>query len=135
MPGDTATEILVVSGTLSLVYTCLLGIAMGQVRMNAPQTPRHLVTTHIDGLIVGAIHLSLTVAIAFSPLPSWLETLAAIMLAAGAALSLSGGTLNWLSGVGDQFAAKNPGFILQALSGPITVIAMLILLAGVLQGL
>lgn len=132
---DDAIKILIVTGTLSLTYTFLLGFPMAQARMKAAQAPRHLVTTHMEGLLVGPIHLALTLALSFSTLASGLETLAAVLLAAGAVLSLAGGTLNWQQSVGDQFAAKSPGYLLQAISGPVNVIAIVIVLIGVLKGL
>ncbi|MFN0094681.1 MAG: hypothetical protein ACKVVT_07875 [Dehalococcoidia bacterium] len=132
---ESAIKILIVTGTLSLTYAFLLGFAMAQARMKAPEAPRHLVTTHMEGLLVGAIHLGLTVAVGFSDLAKGLETVAAVLLGAGAALSLAGGTLNWRAAVGDQFAAKSPGYLLQAVSGPVNVVAILIVLVGVLGAL
>jgi hypothetical protein len=132
---ETSGKILIVGGVAALTYAFLLGFAMARARMAAPQAPRHLVNTHLEGLILGAVLLGLAVALGFSTLAKGGEVAAASLLVAGGALSLAGGTVNWLQGVEDTFAAKSPGFLLQAVSGPVSVVGIVIVLIGVLKAL
>lgn len=135
MNVETSLKILVVAGVASLTYAFLLGIPMARARMKSPTAPRHLVTTHLESLILGAILLGLTAALAFSTLAKGWENLAAWLLVGGGILSVAGGTLNWLQGVGDQFAARSPGFLLQAASSPLSVVGVVVVLAGVVKAL
>src|SRR5688572_21896391 len=90
---------------------------LSQIRMAAPAAPRHLVTAHLAAIIQGAVHLSLTTAIAFSGLPEWLETAAALLLVAGSALFVAGAMTNWLQHItGDHFAERTLGWKLFAAS-------------------
>ncbi len=132
---ESAIKVLVVAGTLSLTYGFLLGIPMARARMAAPQAPRHLVNTHLEALIAGAILLALTAAISFSTLAEGLETTAAVLVAVAVGLSTAGGTANWLQRIDDPFKERSPGFYLQAASGPINVLGIVIILIGVLKGL
>ena len=132
---ESSVKILIVAGTLVLTYGFLLGIPMGQARMKGPTAPRHLVTTHLEALMAGAALLGLSVAASYSTLPSGLEALAAWLVVGGVALSLAGGTTNWLMKTDDPFAARSPGFYLQAASGPLMVLGGLLLSAGVLKAL
>src|SRR5918999_5484377 len=101
---ETAAKILLVYGTVSLAVGFLLGIPLSQVRSRLPEAPRHLVTAHLSAIIQGAVHLGLSVAVAFSSLTPWLETTAAGLLAAGSALFVAGAITNWRQGIGDHFA-------------------------------
>lgn len=127
----TAQTILVVYGTFSLTVGFLLGIPLSQVRMQAPAAPRHLVTAHLAAIIQGAVHLGLTVAVAQSTLTAWLETTAAILLAAGSALFVAGAIANWRQGIGDHFAARSLGWKLLAASSGGHVTGIAIVLVGV----
>lgn len=131
---ETSVKILVVSGTLILTYGFLLGFAMGRARMGSAQAPRHLVTTHLEALILGAILLGLTVALELSTLPRGVEVAAAILVVAGGGLAVAGGTANWLQKVGDPFAERSPGWLLQAASGPLSVAGIVLVAAGAVGG-
>jgi len=74
---EIAEKILVVYGTVSLTVGFLLGLPLSQARNQAPEAPHHLVTAHLSAIIQGAVHLGLSVAVAFSSLTAWLETTAA----------------------------------------------------------
>jgi hypothetical protein len=132
---DYALKVLIVGGTAVLTYAFLLGFAMARERMRAPQAPRHLVNTHLEALMQGAILLGLVLALEFSTLPNKWESVAAWLLVGGSVLSLVGSTLNWLQAVGDPFAEKPPGFLLQSVAGPVLSVGIVIVLVGVLKGL
>ena len=128
---DTAQQVLVVYGTLSITYGMLLGIPLTQVRMGAPAAPRHLVVAHLSALMQGPVHISLAFALGLSTLTPWLETGAALLLVSGSALFVAGATLNWRQGVGDHFAARSPGWYLLAASGGPHLVGAAIVLEGV----
>lgn len=116
---DTAGKMLVVYGTLSLSVGFLLGIPLSRARSEAPEAPRHLVTAHLSAIIQGAVHLGLSVAVAFSTMAAWLETTAALLLAVGSALFVAGAIVNWRQRIGDHFAVRSLGWRLVRLGrGP-----------------
>jgi hypothetical protein len=129
---EGSAEALLVAGTLVLTSAFLLGIPMARERMKAPTAPRHLVNTHLEGLMAGAALLGLSVAANYSTQAKGLELMAAWLLIGGVAASLAGGTTNWLMGTGDPFAARSPGFLLQAVSGPAMLAGAVLLSIGVL---
>lgn len=131
---ETAAEILVVYGTLSLTVGFLLGLPLSQARSQAPQASRHLVTAHLSAIIQGAVHLGLSVAMARSSLPAWLETTAAGLLAAGSALFVAGAIANWRQDIGDHFAVRSIGWKLFAASSAGHLPGITIVLIGVLVG-
>jgi hypothetical protein len=108
---------------------------MAQARMKSPQAPRHLVNTHLEGLMSGAALLGLSFAAVFSTLTKNLELLAAWLIVAGVTSTMLGGTLNWRMEVDDPFAAKSPGFYLQAVGGPVLLLGMILLTIGVLKAI
>lgn len=128
---STATTILVVYGTLSLTAGFLLGIPLSQVRMQVPEAPRHLVTAHLSAIIQGAVHLTLSIPVAFATLPPWLETTAAVFLVAGSALFVAGAVTNWRQRVGDHFAERSLGWKLLAVSSFGHLSGIAIILTGV----
>jgi hypothetical protein len=132
---EGSAKVLLVGGTLVLLYAFALGIPMAQARMKAPQAPRHLVNTHLEGLMAGAALLGLSFAAVFSTLTRGLELPAAWLLVGGVTSTLVGGTLNWRMEVDDPFAAKSPGFYLQAVGGPVLLLGMILLTIGVLKAL
>ena len=132
---DTAQKILVVYGTLSLGYGFALGIPISRSRMRSPEASRHLVIAHLSAIIQGAVHLGLSVALGLSQLTPWLETAGALLLIAGSALFVAGGTTNWLQGVGDHFAERSLGWKLFAASSTGHLSGISIVIVGVLVGL
>ena len=131
---ETSGEVLLVGGCVSLTYGFLLGIPLSATRMRSPVASRHLVTAHLAAIVQGAILVALSSAMHESDLPSGLETLAASALVAGAVLFVAGAVANWLQAVGDHFAARSLGWKLLAASGPINVIAIVIVLVGIVRG-
>ena len=130
-----AQDILVTYGLLAILYGLVLGIPLAAARMKAPAASRHLVATHVSALIQGPLHLAIAFAIGSVTFNSDLAVVAASLLVAGSVLELLGGTVNWLHGTGDQFAAKSPGFLLNALTGPLAISGMAILAYGVISRL
>lgn len=128
----TAQTMFVVYGTVSLSVGFLLGIPLSQVRMRAPEAPRHLVTAHLSAIIQGAVHLGLSIAITFATLSPWLETTAATLTIVGSALFVAGAVVNWRQGIDDHFAARSLGWKLLAASSAGHVPGMAIILVGVL---
>ena len=132
---ETAEKILVVYGTVNLTVGFLLGLPLSQARNQAPAASRHLVTAHLSAIIQGAVHLGLSVAVAFSSLTAWLETTAAGLLAAGSALFVAGAVANWRQDIGDHFAVRSLGWKLLATSSAGHLPGMGIVLIGVLTAL
>lgn len=131
---ETAQEILVVYGALSITYGMVLGLPLTRVRMAGPAAPRHLVVAHLSALMQGPVHLGLAVAVGLSTLTPWLETGAALLLVAGSALFVAGATVNWLQQVGDHFEARSAGWHLLAASGAPHLCGAAIVLAGAIVG-
>jgi hypothetical protein len=80
------------------------------------------------------MHVSLSVAAGLSTLTPAIETAAAWLLVAGCALFVLGETANWLQRVGDHFAARSLGWKLLAMSAPLNLSAIGILLFWGCQG-
>jgi len=132
---ETSHKVLVVGGMVSLTYGFLLGIPLTAIRTRQPQASRHLVTAHLAAIIQGAMLIALTVAAAFSTLSRGLETVAASLLVCGCVLFVGGAVANWLQAVENHFATRSLGWKLLATSGPLNVIGISLLLAGVLKAL
>ena len=66
--------------------------------------------------------------------PGWVIASAWLIVAASA-LELAGGTINWISGTGDQFAEKSVGFRLNSLVGPPAIAGIAIIAVGVVGAL
>ena len=103
--------------------------------MRQPQTSRHLVTTHLSGLIQGGVSLGLAFAVGAADLTPWLATTAAVLVVAGSALEVTGGTVNWLQGTGDQFAERSLGLAINSLSAPPAIVGTVVIAIGVVRGL
>ncbi len=128
---STAQRILLVYGSLSVVYGMTLGLPLSGIRMSQPTGPRHLVTAHLSALMQGSMHLGLSVAVGFATFTSWLLTASAVALVCGSALFVTGVTANWLMKVDDHFAARSPGWYLLSASGPLHLAGAVVVLAGV----
>jgi len=128
---STAARVLIAYGVAVIAFGLLLGVPMARIRAANPQAPRHLVTTHLSALIQGSVALGFAFAITAVGFDSGLATGAAVALFIGLALEMVGGTLNWLRGAGDQFAERSPGFVANAISGPITILGAAILVGGI----
>ena len=131
---STAQQIAVVYGAVSVAFGMLLGLPLSQVRMAAPEAPRHLVVAHLSALMQGTMHFGIGFALGLSNLTPWLNTAAVMVLALGSMLFVAGATANWLQGIGDHFAVRSPGWWLLAVSGGPHIVGSLVLVAGVVSG-
>ena len=103
--GITAAEkVLIVGGILNLAYGVLLGYPIIVTRSKgASVTPRYLMAAHIGTLLHGAVLLGLVWAAQMSTLGSGWEAIAAWLLVVSSGLVAAKDTLNWLTGVKDEF--------------------------------
>ena len=132
-----AEKVLIAGGVLNLGYGALLGYAITMIRVKgAPATPKYLMATHVEALLHAAILLGLAWAARLSTLnPGWLD-LAAWLVVVSSALVATKGTLNWLTGVQDEFSEKVVKTVpLAALAALTTTIGIGIFVVGVLKGL
>lgn len=132
---STAQKILAVYGIIVVTYAFLLGIPLAAARAKEPQASRHLVNAHLSGLMQGPLHFGLAFIIGAVGFDGTLATVGAGLVVAGTALEIAGGTTNWLSETGDQFAENSMGYKLNSMSGPLAIIGILICLFGVLTNL
>jgi hypothetical protein len=100
-----AERVLIAGGVLNLAYGALLGYAIVVIRAKgAPATPRYLMAAHISVILHAAILLGLVWAARLSVLASSWEDAAAWLMVVSSALIAAKDTLNWLTGVQDEFA-------------------------------
>ena len=132
---STAQNLLVGYGVIVLTYGLLLGVPLAAARWKSPQASRHLVTSHLSGLMQGPVALGLAFAIGAVSFDSTLATVAAALVVGGLAVETLGGTINWLQRTGDQFAEKGAGFRFNAMSGPLAIPGALIITVAVLSKL
>lgn len=132
---DTSAKVLIVGGSISLMYGFLLGLPLTMARMTAPAASRHLVTAHLAAIIQGATLLALSSVMGFSDLPDTIETVAAALLVGGAMLFVAGAIANWRQNVDDHFAVRSVGWRLFSVSGPLNLVGAALVLIGVLRGL
>jgi hypothetical protein len=137
MAITVAERVLIVGGVLNLAYGMLLGYPITVIRAKgAPATPKYLMTTHVSALLHAAILLGLVWAARLStPGPGW-QDVAAWLLVASSALIAAKNTLNWLTGVQDEFGEKPTYAVpLAALAALGTTAGVGIFLVGVLKAL
>lgn len=132
---DTASKILIVAGVSTLAYAFLLGVPLAAIRSKSPQAPRYLILAHTGSIMSAAVLLGLVFAVALSDLSANVETIAAWLLAAGAALVALGDTMNWLGRVQDAMTQRSGGGKLTAVGAVGLTAGLLILLIGVVRGL
>lgn len=133
---DTAAKILIVGGVLNLAYGFITGFFMVAIRQQQPVVPKYLTLAHMGPLMQGPMLLSLVIALNLSPLTPAVESAAAILLVAGSICLAAKDTLNWVQSVLDEFRERpTAGVILGALSVITSTIGLIIVMAGVWQGL
>lgn len=74
-------------------------------------------------------------AITISELSAWIDTTAAVMLAAGSLLLLAKDTLNWRQGVVDEFAENSAGLAIGHIFGPLHLVGIVLATVAVLSGI
>ena len=131
----TAQSIFGIYGVAVLAYGFVLGVPLAAARMKAPQAPRHLVTTHLSAIIQGAVHLGLAFIAGIVNLEAGWAIAAAWLIVVASVFEIVGGTVNWLSGAGDQFAEKSLGFRFNSLVGPPAIVGIAIISVGVVRAL
>jgi hypothetical protein len=128
--------VLIAGAVLNLAHRVLLGYPITVIRAKgAPATPRYLMATHVGTLLQAAILLGLVWAARLSTLgPGW-QDVAAWLVVVSSALIAAKETLNWLTGVQDEFSERAktvPSAALAALGEPIGIG---IFVVGVLKAL
>lgn len=84
----------------------------------------------------GPMLLSLVFAVALSPQPALVKTLAASLMVAESVFLAAKDTLNWGQGVKDEFVERPPGgMVLGGISILLGVVGLLIFIVGIFQGL
>ncbi len=136
MHFTNAEKVLVVGGTLSLVFSFVMGFILSRARLKDPSADHAwLLQAHRVALWEGFMLLGLVFAVELSTLSQGLETLAAWLLVAAAALQAASAIANLLQGVPDQFAERRLGYQLAATNAVLGAIGLVILLVGVFKGL
>jgi hypothetical protein len=133
---STATKILIVAGMVNLLVGGFSGIPMGLVRQNgAAEAPKYLTMVHLGGLMHGPILLGIAFALTISTLTPWIDTAAAVMLAAASGLLIVKDTINWRQGITDEFAQRSLGLKFGNVFGPLHLLGLLVASAAVVSGL
>ena len=136
MAFTAAEKILIVGGVLNLAYGVLLGYPIVVDRAKgAPATPKYLLAAHVGTLLHAAVLLGLVWATRLSALgPGWLDV-AAWLVVVSSALVAAKDTVNWLTGVHDEFSEKVKTVPLAALAALGEPIGIGIFVVGVLTAL
>ena len=131
-----AEKVLIAGGVLNLAYGALLGYPIVVIRAKgAPATPRYLLAAHIGALLHAAVLLGLVWAARLSTLgPGW-QDVAAWLVVVSSALIAAKDTVNWLTGVQDEFGEKARTAPLAALAAPAETVGVGIFVVGVLTAL
>lgn len=136
MAITAAEKVLITGGLLNLAYGVLLGYAITVIRVKgAPATPKYLMAAHVGALLQAAILLGLVWASRLSTLgPGW-HDLAAWLVVVASALIAAKDTVNWLTGVQDEFGEKVRTVALGPLGTVAETVGVGIFVVGVLTGL
>jgi hypothetical protein len=136
MPITDAEKVLIVGGVPYLAYGILLGYPIVVIRVKgASATPRYLLATHISSLLHAAVLLGLVWAARLSALGAGWQDTAASLVVASSVLIAAKDTMNWLTGVKDEFSQKTKNAPLGALGAPATSVGVGIFVVGVLAAL
>lgn len=131
-----AEKVLIAGGMLNLAYGVLLGYPITLIRAKgAPAIPKYLMAAHVGVLMHAAVLLGLVWAARLSALgPGWLDV-AAWLVVVSSALVAAKDTLNWLTGVQDEFGEKAKTAPLGGLAALGEPIGIGIFVVGVLKAL
>ena len=132
-----AEKVLITGGVLNLAYGMLLGYPITVTRAKgAPATPKYLMAAHLSTLLHAAVLLGLVWAARLSTLgPGWQDA-AAWLVVVSSALIAAKDTVNWLTGVQDEFGEKPKYAVpLAALAALGTTAGVGIFVVGVLKAL
>jgi len=136
MAFTAAEKVLIAGGVLNLAYGVLLGYPIVVNRVTgAPATPKYLMAAHVSTLLQAAVLLGLVWAAQLSRLgPAWQEV-GAWLVVVSSALVAAKDTVNWLTGVQDEFSGKAKTVPLAALAALGEPIGIGIFVVGVLTAL
>ena len=137
MAITAAEKVLIAGGVLNLAYGVLLGYPIAVIRVRgAPATPKYLLAAHVGALLQAAVLLGLVWAARPSALGLGWQEVAAWLVVVSSALIAAKDTLNWLTGVQDEFGEK-PKYVppLAGLAALAETIGIGIFVAGVLTAL
>ncbi|HLW16961.1 MAG TPA: hypothetical protein VKV69_06370 [Actinomycetota bacterium] len=136
MHFTNAEKVLIVGGTLSLIFSFAMGFILSRARLKDPSADHSwLLQAHRVALWEGFMLLGLVFAVELSTLSQGLETLAAWLLVAAAALQAASAIANLVQGIPDQFVERRLGYQLAATNAVLATIGLVILLVGVFKGL
>ena len=136
MHFTNAEKVLIVGGVLSLVFSFVMGFILSRARLKEPSADHAwLLQAHRVALWEGFMLLGLVFAVELSTLSQGLETLAAWLLVAAAALQAASAIANLVQGIPDQFVERRLGYQLAAANAGLGAIGLVILLVGVFKGL
>ncbi|MEV7001787.1 hypothetical protein AB0N62_29400 [Streptomyces sp. NPDC093982] len=136
MDVTIAEKVLIVGGVLNLAYGALLGYPIVVIRaQGAPAVPKYLMSAHVSTLLHGAVLLGLVWAARLSALGTSWEEVAAWLLVVSSALVAVKDTLNWFTGVQDEFGEKAKPALLGALAALPETVGIGIFVVGVIQAL
>jgi hypothetical protein len=136
MHFTSAEKVLIVGGTLNLVFAFAMGFILSRARLKTPSADHGwLLQAHRVALWEGFMLLGLVFAVELSTLSRGLETLAAWLLVAAAALQAASAIANLVQGIPDQFVERRLGYQLAATNAVLGAIGLVILLVGVFKGL
>ncbi|MEU6106283.1 hypothetical protein [Streptomyces flaveolus] len=127
-------KVLIVGGVLNLAYGALLGFPIVVIRaQGAPAAPKYLMAAHVSTLLHGAVLLGLVWAAQLSTLAAGWEEVAAWLLVISSALVAAKDTLNWLTGVQDEFGERAKPALLGALAALPETVGIGIFVVGVFK--
>ena len=133
---DTAAKVLIIGGLASLTYSFVMAFVLSRARLADPMADRsRLLQVHVVTLWEGFMLLGLVWAVALSNLSNGVETFAAVLLVAAAALQAVSNTLAWRRDITNLFATKGPAYVMAATNAVLAAVGLVILLIGALKGL
>jgi hypothetical protein len=136
MQFTSAEKVLIVGGTLSLVFSFVMGFVLSRARLKDPAADHAwLLQAHRVALWEGFMLLGLVFAVELSTLSQGWETLAASLLVAAAALQAASAIANLVQGIPDQFVQRQLGYQLAAANAALGAVGLVILVVGVFKGL
>ena len=136
MALTVAEKVLITGGVLNLAYGVILGYPITVIRAKgAPAVSKYLMAAHVSALLHAAILLGLVWAARLSTLgPGW-QDVAAWLVVVSSALIAAKDTVNWLTGVQDEFGGKAKTTPLAALAALAMPTGVGIFVVGVLEAL
>jgi len=134
---QAAAKILILGGLGSLLFSFTMAFVLAQERTKDPEADyARLLQVHVVSLWEGFMLLGLVWAVALSDLSTGLETVAALLLVAAAALQFSATVMAWRNKVTNLFAPpRGLMYQLAATNAVLAMAGLLILIVGALKGL